>query len=60
MHDGCAIVKADVLVGYEARVVHSYKAHESLTYDAEWIRLQREYIIASCSFYDSMLHFWQG
>ena len=60
MHKGCAIVKADVLFGHDIHILHLYDAHESLTYDAEWVRLGKENLVASCSFYDSMLHFWQA
>ena len=59
MHGGCAIVKADALADYQMQELQVYDAHESLTYDVDWIRLREEYVVASCSFYDSMLHFWQ-
>ncbi|KAL0368093.1 UNVERIFIED_CONTAM: hypothetical protein Scaly_1028200 [Sesamum calycinum] len=62
MHNGFAIVKFD---GNQVQVVEQYNKHDSLAYGADWQRgdasvagTKKSPVIATCSFYDRLLHVW--
>ncbi|KAL3824661.1 hypothetical protein ACJIZ3_020690 [Penstemon smallii] len=62
MHNGFAIVNFD---GNQARVLERNETHGSLAYGADWQRgdvfvggRRKSAAIATCSFYDRLLHVW--
>ncbi|EOA14419.1 hypothetical protein CARUB_v10027621mg [Capsella rubella] len=57
MHNGFAVVKVSDEKG---EVLESYNKHHSLAYGADWYRgkLQKQSVVATCSFYDRLLRLW--
>ncbi|PBL01145.1 WD-40 repeat-containing protein [Armillaria gallica] len=70
MHDGFKIVSFDHLLSDDSlrantgnRIVKRFDEHESLAYGVDWSYATPEgdhTVIASCSFYDHLLHTWSG
>lgn len=75
MHDGFKVVRlASSVIGGEAasslhgdnewKVVKRFDDHESLAYGVDWSYKPKSNtgssLIASCSFYDHILHTWKG
>lgn len=62
MHNGFAIAS---IRGEEARVLETYKKHDSLAYGADWQRGEtnvcagkKKPLVATCSFYDKLVRVW--
>lgn len=71
MHDGFKIVSFDHLLSDNSlrtntgngKIVKRFDEHESLAYGVDWSYAMLEgdqTVIASCSFYDHLLHTWSG
>lgn len=70
MHDGFKIARFSALTNGSSRddtaweIVKSFTEHESLAYGVDWSCLKKhdteDTVIASCSFYDHVLHTWAG
>ncbi|KAG2350359.1 WD-40 repeat-containing protein [Suillus weaverae] len=64
MHDGFKVVKAHHGEDVTWEIVKRFDDHKSLAYGADWSfappGVGGETLIASCSFYDHMLHLWSG
>ncbi|SJL05602.1 related to WD repeat-containing protein 85 homolog [Armillaria ostoyae] len=71
MHDGFKIVSFDHLLSDDSlrtntgngRIIKRFDEHESLAYGVDWSYATPEgdqTMIASCSFYDHLLHTWSG
>ena len=57
MHDG---FKTLYFVNEKWSVVQEYRAHSSLAYGIDWCYDPVKNIIASCSFYDNLVHLWEA
>ncbi|KAI0094898.1 WD40-repeat-containing domain protein [Irpex rosettiformis] len=72
MHDGCKMLRFRNLTGSEISnlditVTQHFVEHKSMAYGADWSHAysmarkdSNDSLIASCSFYDHVLHLWQG
>ncbi|KAG1771342.1 hypothetical protein EV702DRAFT_1048974 [Suillus placidus] len=64
MHDGFKVVKAHHGEDVTWEIVKRFDDHKLLAYGADWSfappGADGETLIASCSFYDQMLHLWSG
>lgn len=64
MHDGFKVAKAHHGEDVTWEIVKRFDDHKSLAYGADWsfapLGVDGETLIASCSFYDHMLHLWSG
>ncbi|QRV76170.1 WD domain, G-beta repeat protein [Ceratobasidium sp. AG-Ba] len=71
MHDGFKVVKCPIrdsdagIVVEKPSVMSSYNAHDSLAYGVDWQHgvskeNSSEGLVASCSFYDHVLHLWSS
>ena len=72
MHDGFKIIRFSSSVlrsesnmeDADWSIMKAFNAHESLAYGVDWARLRQsgteDTIVASCSFYDHVLHTWAG
>ncbi|KAF7831265.1 diphthine methyltransferase-like protein [Senna tora] len=63
MHNGFAIA---AITGKEAKVLETYKKHDSLAYGGDWQRgeamlgrgKKKKPLVATCSFYDRLVRIW--
>jgi diphthamide biosynthesis protein 7 len=64
MHDGFKVAKAHHREDVTWEIVKRFDDHKSLAYGADWsfapLGVDGKTLIASCSFYDHMLHLWSG
>ncbi|KAG2227323.1 hypothetical protein INT45_004278 [Circinella minor] len=54
MHAGAFVIDTE-----NSQVVKSFLDHESMAYGADW-SFQHSDLVASCSFYDHIMHLWDG
>lgn len=54
MHAGAFVIDTD-----NASIVKGFLEHESMAYGADW-SFQHPNFVASCSFYDHVMHLWDG
>ncbi|KAK4685685.1 diphthine methyl ester acylhydrolase, partial [Tremellales sp. Uapishka_1] len=59
MHDGFKIVHLDEGNKEGGEIVQEFRGHESLAYGVDWSSAPGG-LIASCSFYDHLMHLWKG
>lgn len=59
MHDGFKLLKL-TKEQQELELIEEYKGHGSLAYGADWSWALSEAVpkLATCSFYDNLLHLW--
>jgi diphthamide biosynthesis protein 7 len=71
MHGGCCVVDFEGLEGVDggsdtevrATVLKRFDGHESMAYGVDWgapIPSRGEDMVASCSFYDHVVHLWSA
>ena len=70
MHDGFKVVRFDLGKGddgilissSDGEIVKRFDEHTSLAYGVDWsyadTEKEKDTLVASCSFYDHMLHLW--
>lgn len=57
MHNGFHVIKVEE--DMTMKTINSFMKHESLAYGVDWnYSDQRNSLIASCSFYDHIIHLW--
>lgn len=72
MHDGCKVLRLNDATGsqasdFDTTITRRFDEHKSMAYGADWSyayssakKGSQDTLIASCSFYDHVLHLWQG
>ncbi|XP_077980321.1 diphthine methyltransferase-like [Glandiceps talaboti] len=61
MHNGFHILDCTTITEGSVEILKSYHGHDSLAYGVDWCQMEvqrLQQLVASCSFYDHVLHLW--
>ncbi|KAF6024764.1 DPH7 [Bugula neritina] len=59
MHNGFSVLDCKVYSQNDQPIIAQYTEHKSLAYGSDWSHGEELGLIASCSFYDHLLHLWK-